>query len=71
MQREKLAAIELPGGIEPALRDSARQAISAAFVSGFRWIMVISALLCFASAVAAWLTIDGARPASARRQGIS
>ena len=70
-QREKLAAIELPGGIEPAARDSARQAISAAFVSGFRWIMVISALLCFASAVAAWLTIDGARPASARRQGIS
>jgi EmrB/QacA subfamily drug resistance transporter len=71
MQREKLAAIELPGGIELALRDGARQAISAAFVSGFRWIMVISALLCFASAVAAWLTIDGAGPVSARRQGIS
>jgi EmrB/QacA subfamily drug resistance transporter len=61
-QREKLAAIELPAGIEASVRETAQRAIADAFVAGYRWIMIISALMCFASAIAAWLTIDGARP---------
>jgi EmrB/QacA subfamily drug resistance transporter len=61
-QRERLAAIELPAGIDAATRDTARRAIADAFVAGYRWIMIVSALMCFASALAAWLTIDGARP---------
>jgi hypothetical protein len=61
-QRDKLAAIELPDTIDAATRASAQRAVANAFVSGFRWIMVISALMCFASALAALLWIDGARP---------
>jgi EmrB/QacA subfamily drug resistance transporter len=61
-QRDKLAAIELPVAIDAATRASAQRAVADAFVSGFRWIMVISALMCFASALAALLWIDGARP---------
>lgn len=60
-QRERLAAIELPAETDASDRNAAQQAISHAFVAGFRWIMALSALMCFASVVAAWLTIDGAR----------
>jgi hypothetical protein len=65
-QREKLAAIELPAQLDARSREAARDAIAGSFVAGYRWIMLISALLGFASAVTAWLTID-----SSRRQGIS
>jgi EmrB/QacA subfamily drug resistance transporter len=58
-QRERLAAIELPAQMDAKSRETAQEAIAHAFVSGYRWIMVISALLGFASAVIAWLTIDG------------
>jgi EmrB/QacA subfamily drug resistance transporter len=61
MQREKLAAIELPAGIDATARDTAQRAIAEAFVAGFRWIMAISALMCFVSAVVAGLTIGGDR----------
>jgi hypothetical protein len=60
-QRERLAAIELPAQMDAKSRETAQEAIAHAFVSGYRWIMVISALLGFASAVIAWLTIDGRR----------
>jgi len=58
-QRGKLAAIELPPGINTEARAAAQGAIKNGFVAGYRWIMLISALLCFASAAAAWLTIGG------------
>jgi len=57
-QRDKLAAIELPAEIDAAARSVANEAIASAFVSGYRWIMIISALCCVASAVVAWLMID-------------
>ncbi|MCC6948584.1 MAG: MFS transporter [Bradyrhizobiaceae bacterium] len=62
-QRDKLAAIELPVQLDAAARSLASEAIANAFVSGFRWIMAISALCCVASAMVAWLMIDGGKPA--------
>jgi EmrB/QacA subfamily drug resistance transporter len=60
-QREKLAAIELPAQPDARTREVAREAIAGAFVAGYRWIMLISALLGVASALIAALTIDGRR----------
>lgn len=59
-QRNKLAAIELPASVDARETASAKQAIAAAFVTGFRWIMLISAALALASAVSAWLLIGSA-----------
>lgn len=51
-QRDRLAAIEVPAEAMPA-----RDAVHAAFVAGYRWIMVASAALAIASAgiAAAWV----------------
>ena len=57
-QRDKLAAIELPEKADAADKAAARQAVGESFVSGFRWVMIISALLAVASAVSAWTLID-------------
>lgn len=67
-QREKLAAIELPAGIDAESRATAQRAVAEAFVFGYRWVMVISALLGLASGVIAAFTID---PGVQKRQGIS
>ena len=56
-QRGKLAAIDLPDRLPAAERVAARRAIDESFVSGFRWVMVISALLGAAAAACAWLLI--------------
>jgi EmrB/QacA subfamily drug resistance transporter len=61
-QREKLAAIELPARLDARSREAAREAIAGAFVSGYRWILLISALLGVASAAIAAFTIDGRVP---------
>jgi hypothetical protein len=59
-QRSMLAAIELPADIEAGVKAEARHAIAAAFVAGFRLIMIIAALLAAASAAFAWALIEGA-----------
>ena len=67
-QRDRLAAIELTPGSPGA--NEARAAVKDAFVSGYRWIMAVSAVLALASAAvaAAWVENVGKRPdASARR----
>lgn len=56
-KRGKLAAIELPDSLPASARAAARRAIDESFVSGFRWVMAISALLGVASAACAWLLI--------------
>jgi EmrB/QacA subfamily drug resistance transporter len=57
-QRPKLAAIELPSSVDPRSRAAARQVIAESFVSGFRWVMMISALLAVAGAASALMLLD-------------
>ncbi|HUG21556.1 hypothetical protein [Piscinibacter sp.] len=53
-QRAKLAAVELPAHVGEAAAAAVRRAVGEAFVAGFRWIMVASAVLALAGdAVAA------------------
>ena len=59
-QRGKLAAIAIPGGMNPRDNLAAHNAIALAFVSGFRWIMLASAALALASAACAWFLIGSA-----------
>jgi EmrB/QacA subfamily drug resistance transporter len=59
-QRNKLAAIELPASMDAHATALAKHDIAEAFVTGFRWIMLISAALALASAASAWLLIRGA-----------
>lgn len=54
-QRNKLAAIEVPAGIDARSKEAAEQAIAQSFVAGFRWIMVVSAVLAIAGAASAWM----------------
>jgi EmrB/QacA subfamily drug resistance transporter len=63
-QRGRLAAIELPAGT-PDLQ-AARGAVQAAFVAGYRWVMLVSALMAAASAAVAAAWMDRAR---ARERG--
>ena len=63
-QRTRLAGADFEGPLAPATRARLRQAISESFVSGFRQVMVIAALLALLSALSAWLLIQrqGAGP---------
>jgi EmrB/QacA subfamily drug resistance transporter len=58
-QRASMAAAKLPKEIEPATSAVLRQAINESFVHAFRQVMLIGAALAFASALSAWILIDG------------
>jgi EmrB/QacA subfamily drug resistance transporter len=58
-QRFNLAGVTIPADLDPALRESVRQAIDTSFVSGFRELMLLSAVLAVLSAVAAAFMIRG------------
>jgi predicted MFS family arabinose efflux permease len=58
-QRSKLAAIEVPTHGNARTRAAVKHAVAESFVAGFRWVMVISALLAVASALSAWIWISG------------
>jgi hypothetical protein len=64
-QRHKLAGIALPTGIDEASASALKRAIGEAFVSGFRWVMLLCAALALLSALSAWFMIDGKRRARA------
>jgi EmrB/QacA subfamily drug resistance transporter len=66
-QRSKLVAAALPAGLDASVEATLRRAVRLSFVSGFRWIMLLSALLALGSAVAAWVSIGG-EPLPARRK---
>jgi EmrB/QacA subfamily drug resistance transporter len=56
-RREKLAAISLPPTVPAEQRKLVQELVADSFVSGFRWVMAVSALLAAASALGAWLMI--------------
>ena len=58
-QRTSMAAAKLPNELEPATSNLLREAINESFVAAFRRVMLIGALLAFASALSAWVFIDG------------
>jgi EmrB/QacA subfamily drug resistance transporter len=58
-QREKLAGITIPGGVDGATAVVLRRAIGDAFVAGFRSVMLVCAALALLSALSAWVLIDG------------
>lgn len=59
IQRPKLAAIEIPSGIDDRLRTDIRRSINESFVAGFRLVMFIASGLALLSAAIAKLMIDG------------
>jgi len=62
-QRARLAAATLPPGVQGAAAEALREQVRAAYVSGFRWIMLASAGLALLSALSAWISIGRDRPA--------
>lgn len=58
-ERVNLANARVPEGLEPELTRALEAAIDASFVFGFRFVMLIAAGLALASAVTAWLMIEG------------
>lgn len=63
-QRTSLAGIELPSGISAVEQTALEQVINAAFVGGFRLVMLIASGLALASALCAALMIEGRRTAT-------
>ena len=61
-QRDKLAGIELPPDIDPQTRNALQQVIGESFVQGFRVVMIIGAVLSFASAGLALVWISSLSP---------
>ncbi len=58
-QRTRLAAAEVPAGLDAATGDAVRRALAESFVAGFRLVMFIGAGLALLSALSAWLLIEG------------
>ena len=65
-QRDRLAGIAVPAGIDAATASALRELVGASFVAGFRWVMLLCAALALASALSAWYLIEG-RP----RRGVT
>ena len=62
-QELKLAAIEIPQGVDGLQRQTIAQAIEVSFLSGFRFVMVLGVGISLLSAVCAYMTLDGTRTA--------
>jgi EmrB/QacA subfamily drug resistance transporter len=58
-ERAQLAGAELPASVADETRAALRQAISESFVSGFRLVMTVATGLSLASALVAFLMIEG------------
>src|ERR1700741_188654 len=56
-ERVKLAGVEIPSDIDATTREQLQTAVAAAFVHGFRVIMVTAAALALASAARSWIFI--------------
>jgi EmrB/QacA subfamily drug resistance transporter len=60
-QRIRLAGAEIPASLGSEVGAALKHAIADSFVTGFRWIMFTAAGLALASALSAWLMIEGQR----------
>ena len=58
-QQNKLVGIDIPAGLSNATQAAVHSAISEAFVTGFRVVMIIGALLALAGALSSLLLIEG------------
>lgn len=58
-QQGALAALEAPESFDEAQRGSVREAVNAAYLTGFRVVMATSAALSVASALVAWRMVEG------------
>lgn len=67
-QRNRLTQIEPPKGLDVDQEQALNRSIDESFLSGFRWVMMISAGLALLSAFSAWSMIEGKsrQPAKAR-----
>jgi EmrB/QacA subfamily drug resistance transporter len=63
-QRSQLAGMRIPARVDAVAAARLTRAVGLAFVTGFRWVMGLSAALALLSALTAWLAIDGKRPAA-------
>ena len=63
-QRSKLAAIEIPAGATRAQQAALKNAVAAAYVGGFRRVMLLSAVLALGSALSAACLIGRPRGAA-------
>ena len=63
-QAGKLAGAEIPARLGSDQADAVRGAVHESFISGFRWVMGISATLAALSAASAFVLIDGKRDKS-------
>ena len=61
-QRARLAAVAPPAGATSAVAAQVHAAVGAAFVAGFRVVMLAASGLALASAASAWFMIDGRKP---------
>ncbi|RJF96725.1 DHA2 family efflux MFS transporter permease subunit [Noviherbaspirillum cavernae] len=68
-QQDKLAAIEVPAEAAQVERDVIKTGVAASFVYGFRWVMLLSALLALASSLIAWRMIEDRPQRSSLRAG--
>ena len=57
-QRGRLAGAALPPGVDATVASALRRTVQLSFVSGFRWIMLLSAGLALLSALAAWVLVE-------------
>ncbi len=58
-QRNRLTQIETPSGLGPGQQRGLKDSINESFLSGFRWVMLVSAGLALLSALSAWTMIRG------------
>ena len=65
-QRSRLTQIEPPRDLNADQQQVLKRSIDESFLSGFRWVMFISAGLTLFSAVSAWAMIDGKSSQSAK-----
>ena len=57
-QRIKLAAAEIPNGVDEAMRRQLKQLINECFVQGFRWVMICGALLALGSSLTSLVLLE-------------